>query len=105
MPAILLDSSVIFDVLNGKRGRKEMLATFLQQGNVFACCSLNVTEVFAGLRDHESQRTEAFLASLKFLPITMEIAKAAGLLKREWRRKGQTLSHRDVTLAAMQSIT
>jgi predicted nucleic acid-binding protein len=41
------------------------------------------------------------LASLEFLPINAEVAKAAGLLKREWASKGKTLSYPDVTIAAV----
>lgn len=62
---------------------------------------MNVTEVYAGLRDHESARTARFLASLQFLPVSSEIAKAAGLLKREWSRKGITLAYPDITIAAV----
>ena len=98
---ILLDSSVIFDALNGKRGRKEYLVRLLQQGHLLACCSVNLTEVYAGLRDPERTRTEAFLSTLKFYPLTAEIAIRAGLLKREWRQKGLTLGYADVNLAAV----
>jgi predicted nucleic acid-binding protein len=101
MATILLDSSLIFDALNGKRGRKEFLVQLLQQGNILACCPVNLTEVYAGLRDHERPQTEAFLSKLKFYPITSEIAKEAGLLKRNWRQLGHALSHMDVTLAAI----
>jgi predicted nucleic acid-binding protein len=30
-----------------------------------------------------------------------EIARQAGLLRRDWRKKGQTLSYTDVTIAAV----
>lgn len=62
---------------------------------------MNLTEVYAGLRDHEKPHTEAFLSKLKFYPITPEIAIEAGLLKRDWRQKGHAPSHMDVTLAAI----
>ena len=101
MTARLLDSSVIFDVLNGKRGRRELVANLVRNGSILACCPVNITEVYAGLRDHERPGTEAFLSALKFYPVTCEIAKAAGLLKRDWARRGHTLSLADVTLAAV----
>jgi predicted nucleic acid-binding protein len=101
MATILLDSSVIFDALNGKRGRREFLTHLIREGNVLACCPVNITEVHAGLREHESVVTGAFLSALKFYPVTAAIAKAAGLLKREWGRSGHTLSYADVTLAAV----
>jgi predicted nucleic acid-binding protein len=101
MATLLLDSCVIFDTLNGKRARAEYLQQQLEAGHLLACCLVNITEVYAGLRDHESARTERFLASLQFLPVTTEIAKAAGLLKREWAEKGRTLAYPDITIAAV----
>jgi tRNA(fMet)-specific endonuclease VapC len=101
MAIILLDSSVIFDHLNGRYHRTEFLEELMDQGHVFACCPVNFTEVYAGLRRGEEDRTSAFLNSLEFLPITPEIAREAGLLRRDWQRKGQTLSYTDVTIAAV----
>ncbi len=101
MATILLDSSIIIDVLNGKRGRGEYLADLLERGHLLACCAVNVTEVYAGMRDSEETATREFLDSLEFLPIGPEAAKLAGMLKREWRKKGQTLSYTDVNLAAV----
>jgi tRNA(fMet)-specific endonuclease VapC len=102
MAIILLDSSVIFDHLNGRFGRTEFLDQLVgQQGHVLACCSVNFTEVYAGLRPREEDRTAAFLNSLEYLPVTPEIARQAGLLRRDWQKKGRTLSYTDVTIAAI----
>lgn len=101
MATVLLDSSVIFDHLNGRAGRTEYLGELLDQGHILACCAVNITEVYAGLRPSEEQTTTAFISSLEFIPITPEIAGKAGLLRRDWRQKGQTLSYTDVTLAAV----
>ena len=46
-------------------------------------------------------RGTAFLNSLEYLPVTPEIARQAGLLRRDWQKKGQTLSYTDVTIAAV----
>ena len=101
MATILLDSSIIFDVLNNKRGRPALLNAILEEGHLLACCPVNVTETYAGLRDHEAVRTLRFLQSLEFFPVTFEDARAAGLLKRRWAAKGHTLSYADVTIAAV----
>jgi predicted nucleic acid-binding protein len=79
----------------------EFLDQLVEQGHVLACCPVNVTEVYAGIRPGEEERTAAFLNSLDFLPITTEIARQAGLLRRDWRKKGVTLSYTDVTIAAV----
>jgi predicted nucleic acid-binding protein len=101
MAIILLDSSVIFDHLDGRFGRTEFLDQLIVQGHVIACCPVIITEVYAGLRPGEEDRTGAFLNSLEYLPVTPEIARQAGLLRRDWRKKGQTLSYADVTIAAV----
>jgi predicted nucleic acid-binding protein len=101
MEIVLLDSSVIFDHLNGRFGRTAFLERLMDQGHVFACCPVNFTEVYAGLRPGEEDTTEVFLNSLEFLPVTPEIARQAGLLRRDWLKKGQTLSYTDVTIAAV----
>lgn len=44
MPTYLLDSSVIIDVLNGKRGRAELLQELLLSGNKLGCYAVNVAE-------------------------------------------------------------
>jgi predicted nucleic acid-binding protein len=50
MATFLLDTSVIIDVINGKRGRRQFLYDLLEQGNTLGCCPINLTEVYAGLR-------------------------------------------------------
>lgn len=101
MATILLDTSVIFDHFNGRRGRTDFLDQLIEQGHVLACCSVNITEVYAGLRPGEETKTEAFIDSLEYLPVTAAIARQAGLLRRDWQKKGQTLSYTDVTIAAV----
>src|SRR5581483_10857798 len=101
MATILLDSSVIFDHLNGRSGRTEYLFELLEHGHLLACCPVNITEIYAGLRPGEEEKTAALIESLEFLPVTPEIARQAGLLRRDWQRKGQTLSYTDVTIAAV----
>jgi predicted nucleic acid-binding protein len=88
MAIILVDSSVMFDHLNGRYGRTQFLDQLIQQGHVLACCPVNVTEVYAGLRPGEEAKTEALIESLEFLPVTPAIARQAGLLRRDWRAKG-----------------
>jgi predicted nucleic acid-binding protein len=101
MPTYLLDTSIIIDVLNNKRERPQLLKSLLDQGHSLACCAINVSEVYAGLRPKEELRTREFLESLDYLEVTWEIARHAGLLKRDYGQKGQALSLADATLAAL----
>ena len=56
MATYLLDTSVIIDALNDKRGRREFLLGLVRQGHLLACCPVNVTEVYAGMRPKEEDR-------------------------------------------------
>ncbi len=92
MPIYLLDTSVIIDAINGKRNRGLLLMELLQQGHILACCAINVTEVYAGMRTHEETRTLELLQSLQYYPVAWPVARLAGLLKRDHGRKGITLA-------------
>jgi hypothetical protein len=101
MAILLLDTTVIVDAINGKKQRHLLLDELLVQRNLLACCGINVTEVYAGMRPHEASLTEAFLQSLKFYEVTWEVARLAGELQNRWRKKGHTLSLPDVTIGAV----
>jgi predicted nucleic acid-binding protein len=101
MTTYLLDTSVIIDILNGRRNRDALLKGFLDQGDLLACCPVNISEVYAGMRPKEEAATEAFLQSLDFYEITWDVARQAGLLKRDYSKRGQSLSLPDTTIAAV----
>src|ERR1044071_5165225 len=101
MATLMLDSSVIIDVINGMKDRGQLLVDLIAHGDTLACCSVNVTEVYAGMRPAEEQKTTALLQSLKFYPVTWEIARLAGELKYEHARNGISLAVSDVTIAAV----
>lgn len=101
MATYLLDTSVVIDVLNHKRDRHLFLENLVLKGGVLACCSVTITEIYAGMRDHERPRTDQFLDSLDYYEVTRPIAREAGLLKRDWARQGITLALSDVTIAAI----
>ena len=101
MATYLLDTSVIIDALNGKQNRDQLFKELLQHGHLLACCPINVTEVYAGLRSHEESRTRELLESLQYFPITFPVARLAGLLKRDYGRKGITLATTDAIIAAV----
>jgi len=101
MATFLLDTSVIIDVLNNKRGRPAMLLEMVKAGHVLACCPINITEVYAGMRPKEQAATEELFASLQHFPIAPPAARLAGELKRGYARKGTTLNLGDVIIAAV----
>ena len=104
MATYLLDTSVIIDALNGKRGRRDLLLGLVKQGHLLACCPINVTEVYAGMRPKEEVATEEFLRSLEYYDLTWPVARLAGLLKRDHGRKGTTITVADATIAAVALV-
>ena len=100
MPIYLLDTSVVIDAINRKRDRWELLRSLVEGGDALACSAITVTELYAGMRPHESAATQSFLEGMERYEVDFELARYAGLLKNEWARRGQTLSVPDVLIAA-----
>jgi predicted nucleic acid-binding protein len=101
MAIYLLDTDIIIDVLNGKKGRPSLLRGLVVEGHLLACCSISVTEVYAGLRPGEEQKTSNFLYSLKYYSIDFDVARLAGALKCKYGSKGKSLNIADTTIAAV----
>ena len=101
MAIYLLDSNIVVEVINGKNNRDAILRNLILAKSILACCGVTWTEIYAGMRDHERERTERYLSSLEYLDITPQVAKHAGLLKRDLQRNGITLSLPDVMIAAV----
>lgn len=98
---VLLDTSVLIDVLNDLRGRRELLHKLVTDGHKLACCAITVAEVYAGMRPREARATEEFLSTLGYFETDRHTAQRAGLLKFTWARKGHTLGLPDVLVAAV----
>jgi len=98
---LLLDSSVLIDVLRLRHHRRELLAELVMAGHSLATTALNVAEVYAGMRPTEVQRTEALLSALDCHDLTATSGRRAGSLKQQWARKGRTLALADMIVAAI----
>jgi predicted nucleic acid-binding protein len=101
MATLLLDTSVIIDAINERNNRRQFLRGLVERGNVLACCPINITEIYAGMRPKEETQTTRFLTSLDLYPITFSVARLAGELKRDFSKKGVTLSVTDSLIAAV----
>jgi predicted nucleic acid-binding protein len=98
---LLLDTSVLIDVLRLRRGRRELLAGLAREGHTLATTALNVAEVYAGMRPEEQAQTEAFLGALDCYELTASAGRLAGSLKNKWAKKGRTLTLADTIIAAI----
>ena len=78
---VVLDTDVLIDLLRGR----EAARSFLQEvaDRYVPCCSvISVAELYAGMRPEEEAGTQTFLDGLVILPVTHEIAEAAGRFKK-----------------------
>ena len=80
---ILIDTDVVVDFL---RGYDKAIAYLKNYPSEIALSSIVVAELYAGVRDDEREKLDEFVSLFPVLPITPEIAKAGGLLKRDYHR-------------------
>ncbi|MGA3263349.1 MAG: type II toxin-antitoxin system VapC family toxin [Terracidiphilus sp.] len=99
-PQLLLDTTVLIDALRNRNQRRKLLAGLVASGQTLATSTVNVAEVYGGLRTGEEQATRAFLAGLDLIPVSASIAERAGQLKAAFRRQGQMRSITDMIVAA-----
>lgn len=98
---LLLDTSVLIDVLRSRNQRRELLAGLARNGHTFATSALNVAEVYAGMRPDEKTLTDSFLETLECHELAKSAAQLAGAFKNKWARKGCTLTLADAIVAAV----
>jgi predicted nucleic acid-binding protein len=97
---ILLDTNILIDVLRSRGNRRHLLADLVEQGHTLATSTINVGEVYAGMRPPEATETDRLLRSIESYPVTHAIARHAGTLKFAYSQKGRTLTLADMIVAA-----
>ena len=97
---LLLDTSILIDVLRLRNKRREWLAELVRDGHTLSTTTLNIAEIYAGMRPSEEVKTEALLGGLELYELSGPSARLAGRLKNMWARKGHTLTLADAIVAA-----
>ena len=97
---IVLDTTVLIDALRNRNQRRAFLAGLAASGQELITSTICVAEVYGGLRPGEEQATQAFLATLEWIPVSPAIAERAGRMKADLRQQGQTRSITDTIVAA-----
>jgi len=98
---LLLDTSILIDVLRLRNHRREWLAEIVRSGHSLSTTTLNIAEIYAGMRPTEEARTEALLGGLELHELSGTSARMAGRMKNIWARKGHTLALADTIVAAI----
>ncbi|WP_217593512.1 type II toxin-antitoxin system VapC family toxin [Cohnella sp. GbtcB17] len=92
--AILMNESNVIDFVQ-QASRDKMPIYF---------SAITISEVFAGLKHEEQLRAEKLFTSKRCIDATSEIAKLAGTLRRDLKRKGRNLKTPDALIIATASI-
>lgn len=101
MPHYLADTSLIIDLINDRDERRSFIRQLLKPGDTLGCCTINLIEIYTGMRPGEEEATAALIDRLLYYDVTREIAKRAGSIRYQRRRRGHTLSLADATIAAV----
>ena len=96
-PPLLIDTDVLVDHLRGTLAATEYISAHRDQ---ILLSSMVVAELFAGFRgETELAEIESLISFFRVAPVTLEIAKTAGLLRRTYG-KSHGVSLADAILAA-----
>jgi predicted nucleic acid-binding protein len=98
--AVLLDTTVLIDVLRGRPEARRRLLALRDAGDTPYVCAVNVEETVRGLRPREYSSAEALFAGLRIVPLGVVEGWQAGEWRRDFARRGRTLAQADCLVAA-----
>lgn len=97
MTPIVLDTSIIVDVLRGTDVAVSWLAAL---DHVPSCSEVTRVEVVQGVRSAERAPTERLLQSLRWIPVDEAVSRSAGELGRRFRGSHRGIGVADLIIAA-----
>ena len=101
MAPVLLDTTVLIDLLRGRPGAVARLRALRQAGDRPYACAVNVEEVVRGIRgDRESEAVGRLFLGLDIAPLEHAEGDRAGRWRREHAAAGRTLAQADCLIAA-----
>jgi len=98
--AVLLDTTVLIDLLRGRAGARARLRTLRDAGDVPYTCAVNVEETVRGLRSGEHARARALFEGLRIALLGAAEGWHAGEWRRAFARRGRSLAQADCLVAA-----
>jgi predicted nucleic acid-binding protein len=100
MSAILLDTTVLIDLLRGRLGATTRLRVVRAAGDQPYACAINVEEVARGLRAPEVGAARTLLAGIRIVGLGEPEGWRAGEWRRDFASRGATLTQADCLVAA-----
>lgn len=99
MQTVIVDTDIVIDYLRGVQYASELMLA-LWDGNTAYLSILSVYELYAGMRENETEATENFVNACIIEPLSLEITRRAGEIYRLYRKEGITLTSIDCLVNA-----
>jgi predicted nucleic acid-binding protein len=96
---VLLDTTVLIDVLRGRSAAGRLLGLRSSGEVPFVCC-INVEEIWRGVRPDEEDDAARLVDGLRLAGLGVAEGRRAGRWRREAAVQGVTLSQADCLIAA-----
>jgi predicted nucleic acid-binding protein len=97
---VLLDTTALIDILRGRPAVVERVLGLRSAGQVPFVCSINIEEIWRGLRPGEGAAASRLVDALRLAELGRAEAKRAGRWRREHADYGITLAQADCLIAA-----
>ncbi|MDQ2881576.1 MAG: type II toxin-antitoxin system VapC family toxin [Actinomycetota bacterium] len=103
MSSVLVDTSVLIDILRGLEPAEAAIEEHRRHG-VLHSSSVVHAEVLAGMRPHEERRTRELFDAFEWHPADQVVAEEAGRLGRRWLPSHRGIDTADLLIAATASV-
>jgi predicted nucleic acid-binding protein len=100
MARVLLDTTVLIDLLRGRPGAVGALEHLRASGDSAYACAINVEETVRGLRRAEHDKARTLFAGLRIARLGRREGWQAGEWRRVYAERGITLAQADTLIAA-----
>lgn len=99
----LIDTDIAIDHFHGHRAALDYFTKSLLEGEILAMSVISLTEILAGMRPGEQERTERLFDIFVILDADEQIARKAGEHLKEFR-EGQRMELADALIAATAHV-
>ena len=100
MAPVLLDTTIVIDLLRGRPDAAQRLRALHDAGDRAYVCAVNVEETARGLRPSEEEPARRLFSGLRTAPLGEREGWQAGEWRRRFAAEGRTLTQADCLVAA-----
>lgn len=100
MAAVLMDTTVVIDLLRGRDEAVARLRALREAGDSGYVCAITVEETVRGLRPREHDAAQQLFTGLRVVPLGETEGWQAGEWRRTYASRGRTLAQADCLIAA-----